>query len=540
MYSTAAPRHRPDPGPSVVVDDPAATAQRFRSLIESSTDAISIVDADGIVRYASPAHTRTLGIDAAELERCDAFARLHPDDDAQGRDLLAQLLRTPGGMRQAELRFQHRDGTWRTFVVTGRSLVDDPAVRGVVLTASDVTEQRELERRLFQRQKLEAVGRLAGGIAHDLNNILTVVTSYCGVLRAELPAGSPLAQDVREIDAAAARAATLTQQLLAFGRRQVGEARVVDLNRVVQEMQGMLRRIIGEDVVLDVVLAAAPVLVTADPAHLEQVVMNLVVNARHAMPDGGRLAIHVGRVEYGREGTRRAASADPGGYALLRVRDTGTGMDELTRARAFEPFFTTRAAGQGSGLGLATVYGIVDQAGGYVALDSAVGRGTTVTILLPPAREPAAEADEPAPGPTPPAGGSETVLLVEDQPPVRQVAQRLLERQGYTVLPAASGDDALALVQRHDGPIHLLLTDVVMPRMSGRVLAERLRERRAGVRVLFMSGYATDVLDADGLLQAGAQLLPKPFTPESLGRAVRAALGGATALGAMPAGGEAR
>jgi signal transduction histidine kinase len=365
---------------------------------------------------------------------------------------------------------------------------------------------RRSEEQLRQALKMEAVGRLAGGVAHDFNNLLTVITSYSDLLLEDLAPADPKRDDVDQIRKAAEGAAALTRQLLAFSRQQVLEPKVLDLRATVTSTEKLLQRLIGADVLLTTSLVSDLGAVKADPGQLEQIIINLAVNARDAMPGGGRLTIEAANVEL----------AEPAGrYVRLTLSDTGLGMDEQTRARMFEPFFTTKESGQGTGLGLATVYGIVKQAGGFIEVDSELGRGTSVTVYLPRVDEAEAVASVAAPPPTAePRRGTETVLVVEDAAAVRLVTRQALERYGYAVLEAPNGDTALRLAAKHHGPIHLLVTDVVMPGLSGRQLAGQLSRLRPAMKVLYVSGYAGDVA-------SGVAYLQKPFPPETLARRVR-------------------
>jgi signal transduction histidine kinase/ActR/RegA family two-component response regulator len=429
-----------------------------------------------------------------------------------------------------ELRIRHAQGGWRTLESICTSLLHDPAVAGIVVNSRDVTERRTAEealrasqQQLLQAQKMDAVGRLAGGVAHDFNNLLTAIRGNAELLLFDIPQGDPRRDDVEEIRKAADRAAALTRQLLAFSRRQVLQPRVLDLNGVVQDMERMLRRLIGEDVELVTRLAPGLAQVRADPGQVEQVVMNLAVNARDAMPAGGQLIVETSDVEPDDEFRRTFPYVVPGRYVMLCVSDTGQGMDPDTRERAFEPFFTTKPAGRGTGLGLSTVYGIVKQSGGYVWIESELGQGTRIRIYLPPVAAPA-----PAAGPgaaaSLPGRGEGTVLLAEDEVTVRRLAVRVLRRGGFHVLEACDGEEALAVAREYTGPLHLLVTDMVMPRLGGRGLAARLREARPGVPVVYVSGYAEEAVQRDGVLDPGARFLPKPFTAEQLLETVHAAL----------------
>jgi PAS domain S-box-containing protein len=380
----------------------------------------------------------------------------------------------------------------------------------------------ESEELLLQSQKMEAVGCLAGGIAHDFNNLLTVITGFSGLVLDQLGSGSALRRDVEQISDAANRAVAVTSQLLAFSRRQMLQPRAVDLNAVVRETESLLGRLIGEDIELVTSLEPGLAHVFADPGQLEQVIVNLAVNARDAMPGGGALTLTTTAVEL-QPGRDAPVELPPGSYAALAVADTGHGMDDRTRAHAFEPFFTTKENGKGTGLGLATVYGIVKQSGGDITVHSVPGRSTTFTIYLPvdasegnPA-DPRDEADVAG-------GGAETILLAEDEDVVRDLITQMLEQRGYTVLSARDGIEALDMASEHGGAIDLLVTDVVMPRLSGRKLAEHVTRDHPGMRVLYISGYTDDAVLRHGVLEANMPFLQKPFNAEALARAVRGAI----------------
>jgi two-component system, cell cycle sensor histidine kinase and response regulator CckA len=400
--------------------------------------------------------------------------------------------------------------------------------------AEDITAQRVLETQLRTAQKMEAVGRLAGGIAHDFNNMLMAIIGHTQFMEEELPAASPLHEDLREIRRAADRSASLTQQLLAFSRKQILRPRSVDLNEHMRSMSTMLCRLIGEDIEMRTTLAPGLPPIYADPGQVEQVILNLVVNARDAMPDGGLLVLETRQVHLSAAyGVAHGVELTPGDYALLVVSDTGVGMDQQTQGHIFEPFFTTKEVGKGTGLGLSTVYGVVKQSGGFIWVYSEPERGTTFKIYLPLAsRTDAVPAHPSAPAANP--VGTETVLVVEDEPAVRMLVTRILGRSGYTVLEAADGAEAVRLAESHRTPIDLLLTDVIMPRMNGSVVAARVLAHQPGARVLFMSGYTDDAIAQHGVLGTGTQFLEKPFPPETLTQRVREVLDG-TARARTPA-----
>jgi CheY-like chemotaxis protein len=369
---------------------------------------------------------------------------------------------------------------------------------------------------------MESIGRLAGGVAHDFNNLLTVINGYSRLLLDRLTAGDPLRDGLEEIHKAGERAAGLTQQLLAFSRKQVLQPRVLDLNRVVGEMRPMLARLMGEDVEVCVKLRAEATTIFADPHQLERVLMNLAVNSRDAMPHGGEFTIETGVAEWGESDGQLRTGAHAGPYVTLTVSDTGVGMNEETRGHIFEPFFTTKGVGKGTGLGLPTIHGIVEQSGGYIEIDSEMGRGTTFKIYLPRVED--APADSGKPEAVSAMGGKETVLVVEDQAEVRRYAAAALMAYGYRVIQAPNADEALLVCERES--VDLVLTDVVMPSLSGRELADRLKERRPGIKVLFMSGYTDDTIVHHGVLEKDAEFIQKPFSPGQLAIKVREVLGG--------------
>ena len=448
---------------------------------------------------------------------------VHPDDGARVRFAVNQALAGREPYR-IDFRIVRRDGSVRAVHAQGEVAIDeDGKPTRMFGTIQDVTEFKELEAQLRQSQKMEAVGRLAGGVAHDFNNMLTVITGYSEFLLRRLKENDPIRSELEAIRQAGERAAGLTRQLLAFSRRQVLAPQVLNLNKVVPEMEKMLGRLIGEDVELVTVLGSGLSNVKADPGQIEQVVMNLAVNARDAMPDGGKLTIETADADLSEAYAREHVGVAAGPYVMLAVSDTGVGMDEDTRSHIFEPFFTTKDVGKGTGLGLSTVYGIVRQSGGHIFVYSEPGKGTSFKIYFPRAEEEAA-----APGkegvPSEELRGTETILLVEDEKGVREFSGRVLRENGYTVFEAESGQAALDVLGRHEGPVDLLLTDVVMPGMGGFDLARRASVLRPGSGVLYMSGYTEEMIDERGLLEMDIPFLPKPFTPEALLRKVREVL----------------
>jgi nitrogen-specific signal transduction histidine kinase/CheY-like chemotaxis protein len=391
----------------------------------------------------------------------------------------------------------------------------------------DITASKEAERararledQLRQAQKMESIGRLAGGVAHDFNNLLTAINGYADLMSLELQPGDPLRLSLREIRRAGERAAVLTRQLLAFSRRQLLQPRVLALNSLITDSTNMLKRLLREDIELVAILDPELGQVKADAGQMDQVILNLAVNARDAMPQGGKLTLETRNVMLDEEYAQTHLSLPPGSYVMLAISDTGCGMDAQTLSHIFEPFFTTKEQGRGTGLGLSTVYGIIKQSGGAISADSERGRGTTFTIYLPRIAAPVAEAEEKRAEPESPRG-SETVLVVEDDEIVREVTCQALRRYGYQVIEAANGGEALLACERHQGPIPLMITDVVMPQMSGRELAARLQQLRPEMRVLYMSGHTDDAVFRHGLVDPARFFLQKPFTPSVLAQKVR-------------------
>ena len=509
-----------------------ASEERFRALVENSSDALLLIDAEGRVTYISPSSSRHLGWGSDEILGQSIFDFLHPDDRDAMSVKLAEVLRSPGKPVTQDIRLQHADGSWRAIESIAVNRLSDPSVEAIVVNARDITDRRKLEEQLRHAQKMEAVGQLAGGIAHDFNNLLTAILGYCNLMRDDMPAEDPLRADLDEIHTAGERAASLTRQLLAFSRRQMLQPQVVDMNSVVQQLEKLLRRLISENVELVTALARDLLSVRVDPASIEQILVNLTVNAREAMPRGGRLTIETANVDLDETFAIAHVPMKPARYVMLAVGDTGEGMDADTQARVFEPFFTTKEQGKGSGLGLATVYGMVKQSGGYIWVYSEPGHGTVFKVYFPPAEQRARTSDQDNAGRR--SGdamhGWETVLLVEDEDAVRALAREVLRRHGYVVLEARHGVDALRMAERHPDDIHLMITDLVMPHMGGRDLVERLAAVRPKMKVLFMSGY-TDHALMHRDLTPGTAFLQKPFTPEAFVRKVRSVLDRQTVSG---------
>ena len=507
---------------------------RYRCLIEGSIQGIYVQKASRI-GFANTAMARIFGYDnPGQLVGQDSQILVAPGERTRLEMHRAALLAGRETPPRYEYQGLRRDGTliWIECLVSVVSWDGGPAILGTFLDISERKRAeealREQEGQLRQAHKMEAVGRLAGGIAHDFNNLLTVIRGRSEILLRRLAPDIPWRQDIDLIEQTAERAAALTRQLLAFSRKQVLQPKVLELNAVVAGMDPILRRLIGEHIELVWLPGSALSCVRADPGQLEQVVMNLVVNARDAMPRGGRLTLETGSVELDDAFVRRNPGARAGTHVMLAVTDTGVGMNEFTKAHLFEPFFTTRGRGKGTGLGLATVYGIVRQSGGYIHVESELGRGATFRIYLPRV-EAVAEDVEPSPPAARPLEGRETVLLVEDEDTVRGWAREVLDMYGYTVLEASNGIEALGVAERHDGGIHLLLTDVVMPHMSGRELADRLSPMRPEMKVLYMSGYTDEAIVHHGVLTAGTALIQKPFGVDALAEKVREVLGMAEA-----------
>ncbi|HEX9760953.1 MAG TPA: PAS domain S-box protein, partial [Candidatus Acidoferrales bacterium] len=493
--------------------------ERFSRAFQSSPDSISITTLrDGRYLEINDRFVETSGYSRKEAIGKTAMELGLWVDTGERAELL-KCLQHDGVIRDHELRLRMRSGEIRTGVLSAERITLS-GVECMLSVVRDTTERRRLEEQLHQAQKMEAIGRLAGGVAHDFNNLLMVIKGYTELLADGLTDADPRHANVGQVLRAADRAASLTRQLLAFSRKQVIQPQVLNLNRVLVETEKMLRRLIGEDIDLEVRPAQDLGEVKADPGQMEQVLLNLAVNARDAMPSGGRLLIETSNVTV--DGTLIPSEVEvrPGPYVLLTVTDTGCGMDKETLAHLFEPFFTTKELGKGTGLGLATVYGVVRQSGGWIRVYSEVGHGSTFRIYLPLVNAPAAPVAA-APPSIENLCGSETILLVEDDQSVRQLTHEFLTRAGYNVMEAPNGEEGMRLAGQCQQPIHLLISDVVMPKVSGRELAGRLVEQRPAVKVLFVSGYTDNIILPDDLRTAGFEFLPKPFRRDALLRKVR-------------------
>ena len=490
------------------------------ALLDQARDAILVRDLEDNILYWNRGAERLYGWTAAEAvgrNAGDLFARTQSDDRYEARRIVLEK-----GEWAGEMQHVAKDG--RALIVESRRTLLRDATdcpTAVLIINTDVTEKKKLETQLHHAQRLEAIGVLASGVAHDFNNLLTVICGYSEMLLGRMRLDDPARGFLSEVHKAGESATTLTRQLLAFGRKQVLSPQVLNLNGLVKETEKIMRRLIGADIELTSVLDSGLGCVMVDAGQIDRVLINLVVNARDAMPTGGRVVISTQNIEIHPEPARQRMGLEPGPYVLLTVTDSGCGMDEATKARIFEPFFTTKEVGKGTGLGLAMVHGIVAQSGGHIDVDSAPNQGTSFRIFLP-------RVDATAGGAVvPPAarGGSETVLLVEDDVGVRELCRLALRSVGYTVLEAADGEQALQMIASHVLPLHLLITDVVMPRMGGCALAERLTRDRPELKVLYISGYSDDAVARHGVTPSRTSFLQKPFAPGTLARTVRELLG---------------
>ena len=495
----------------------------FRSVVEGAPYGICRVSQEGAFLRVNPALETMLGR-AGQKELLGSNIGTDVFQKPSEFEQLIEILQREGEFKDVEAAWKRKDGTPITVLCSGKAVgrSDSPSPY-IELFAEDVTEKRILERQLRMTTKMEAIGRLSGGIAHDFNNLLGVIIGYSEILKRKIAPESPLHECADEIEKAGQRAVALTRQLLAFSRQQILTLAVLDLNTLVAGMDKLLPRLIGEDIVVSTRLSAEIGRVKADHGQIEQVVMNLAVNARDAMPEGGELCIETANAEFDEAYVRHHPGAKPGRYVMLAVADTGTGMSAETLVHIFEPFFTTKEVGKGTGLGLATVYGVVKQSGGYLWVDSTPGKGSVFQMFLPRVEESVTKIVSNA-APLEALRGGERILLVEDADALRKLARSFLEERGFKVLAAANGEEALTVAASHIGPIDMLLTDVIMPGMNGRALAERLLPKRPGMCVLYISGYTDSFISGHGVLEAGTHLLHKPFTERALIAKVREVL----------------
>jgi PAS domain S-box-containing protein len=499
--------------------------QMFRLITENAEDLITVVDRDGNRLYDSPGYNK-LGYSNSDLGRAPFPEQIHPDDREALSAARKETFEKGVGPR-VEYRFQRKDGDWRVLESTRSPVRNDRGeIEKVIIVSRDITERKQAEELLRRRdeqlrhsQKMEAVGRLSGGIAHDFNNLLGVIIGYSESIEHRVAANDPLRKSAEEIRKAGERAASLTHQLLAFSRQQVLQPQILDLNALVNDMGKMLTRLIGMHIELTN-LATELGQVKAEQSQIEQVIVNLVVNARDAMPEGGQLLIETSNLDVNENLASSLTFLQPGPYVLLTVTDTGIGMDANTRRHIFEPFFTTKGPGKGTGLGLATVYGVAKQSGGGVTVESEPGKGSTFKIFLPQTQE---SAVAPSPDETIAKGsmGTGTILLAEDEEALLKLTAERLTECGYTVLPARDGIHALEIARSFNEPIHLLLTDIMMPRMGGLSLARSMSELRPGIRVVFMTGHAERESSYREAIRSGAESIQKPFSHEKLIRLVR-------------------
>ncbi|UCF98132.1 MAG: PAS domain S-box protein [Spirochaetaceae bacterium] len=496
--------------------------EHFRSLIESSSDIIAVLDERGKLSFVSPSVERVMGYGVHDLTGADPFGLIHPEDRQRVfRDIFLEIKKGKQLAREhVTFRFRHMDKSWRVLEARGKNLLDHPAIAGIVINARDISERKELEEHLLQAQKMEAVGRLAGGIAHDFNNLLTAIIGYAEVLPLQLEGHREALDQVDEIRKAAERAASLTQQLLAYSRKQILQPKVLDINTLVEDMQDMLRRLIGENIELVVNFKRELLGVKADPGQMQQVLLNLVINSRDAMLRGGRITIETGLTVVRPTTLPDSSELVSGEYVLITVSDTGSGMEEGTLKRIFDPFFTTKDPGKGTGLGLSTVYGIVKQSGGHIVVSSQMGSGTISSIYLPLVPLDEDMQTQNVDG-AEDANGSETILVVEDEEAIRKMIATILRRLGYAVYQAVNPEDAMQIA-REQRKLDMVLTDMVMPGGSGRELVEHLLKYRRDLKVLYMSGYSEDgIRQQEGMSHS---FISKPFTPAALAREIRGLL----------------
>jgi len=508
-----------------------AQEELFSLIGENAADMIAVVTVQGERLYNSPSYQKLLGYTPEDLEKTSAYEQIHPDDQPAVK-VAAEEAKKTGIGRRVEYRIRHKNGEWRVLESTASAVRNAQGdVEKLIIVNRDITERRQLEQQLLLSQRLEAVGKLSGGIAHDFNNILGVIIGYSEALQETIGVDDPMREAVDEIEKAGQRAAALTQQLLAFSRKQVLEPKILDLNSIVADVEKMLRRLIGADVELEIITDPTLGRVKADRGQIEQVILNLAVNARDAMEQGGTLRIETRDADLDANDSKRLRYVVPGHYVMLQVSDTGMGMSAEVQSHIFEPFYTTKEQGKGTGLGLATVYGVIKQSGGYIWLESEIGKGSTFQVYLPRAEGAAAEAIRIEPSFK--KHGPGTILVAEDEPSLRKLTCNTLRESGYKVLEAEDGARAIETAAQYYEDIQLLLTDVVMRGMNGRELADKISAERPKIKVLYMSGYTDGAVATHGVLESGIMILRKPFTRKQLQQSVGEVLA-ETAGGGLP------
>ena len=496
----------------------------FRALIENSQDIITVLDDAGNICFASPSNERILGYKSEELVGQNIFDFIHSDDCRMALDVFQRCMKKAGSSQTAEFRIKHCDGSLRHLEVIGQSLLHIPEVHGVVINSRDVTERKLLKEQFLQAQKMESIGRLAGGVAHDFNNVLTTILGYSELLLAEMPDNDPHRESIELIHSAGRKASALTRQLLAFSRKQILEKKVVCVNTIINDFLKILSKMLGEDIEVKTCLEAEKGIIEADPGQIEQILMNLTVNARDAMPNGGDILIETKDTLVTEDYSKKHLGVLPGNYVMLAVTDSGTGIDKKEMEHIFEPFFTTKEEGKGTGLGLATVHGITKQHNGHVHVYSEKGKGSTFKIYLPASNQ-TIKSNISHHKTIPLKQGRETIMIVDDEPSVCRLVADTLEPLGYKCLGVSSGKDAIELLKNYPDTVHLLLTDVVMPGINGSELAERIRATYPDLKIIFMSGYTENTITHRGVLDKGINYISKPITPVALTHKIRSVLG---------------
>ncbi len=522
-FHLAAAIHRSEDELELATESLKKSERRFRSLIQDVSDVILVLAHDGTLYYASHSAERIFGYEPRDLTARNIFSLVHPENVVPVRSCLEKCAVHEGSTFTAEFQLRKKDGSWITVEVTGNPMSDDPSTGRMLLTCRDVTERRRLEHELGQAQKMEAIGRLAGGIAHDFNNILAIIGGYSEIIVGQLHPQDPLRKSADSVLKTVERGAALTKRLLSFSRKQVMSPRNLDLNAMLDDMSKVLPRLLGEEIDLAITPGRSVGMIYADSAQLEQVVMNLALNSRDAMPNGGKLSIRTGNVDFDDANSPAQSFIVPGSYVLLSVADTGCGMTDETKSHVFEPFFTTKEHGKGTGLGLSIVYGIVKRSGGYILVDSAPQAGTTIKIYFPRVEavpEPPRFESEPT------GAGRESgiVLVVEDEAQLRNMICEFLGRGGYIVVEASNAFEAMAKVERFGKPVDVVVTDVIMPKMRGPELVRKLKEKLPDLRVVYMSGYTGTSLVREGILEEGTVLVQKPFKLQDLAEVIRGTL----------------